>query len=297
MAVLSYREILPRAFSHKFGESPTAEIRYAVTLDGPTSTQAILQTVGIQHGSPHPEYSYLLCTNGQVSEGTPTPYHAEVTYSYEVPKLGSADADPNPLLRPDVWSFSTGGAAVPALTYFAGTGNDDRRALVNTVGDFFEGAMSEESELRASVSGNRSQFPLSLAVNATNTVNDSTYMGGVAHTWKCSGISGQQATEVVNGVEIKYWQVTAELSYRQSGWDLLLPNVGWNYFNQSTGKKERCYVYSEGERVASANPMALNANGTINFNTDFTGSGAPLILTRRVHKTSNFSSLFGVPVF
>lgn len=294
MAVLSYREIVPRTFSHKFGESPNAEIRYAVTLDGPTGTQAILAAIGIFHGASHPEYGYLRCSNGQVSEGTPTPYHAEVTYTYEVPELGS-DTDPNPLLRPDVWSFSTGGAAVPALTYFNGSSNTDRRALINSAGDFFEGAMTEESELRASISGNRTQFPLADAVAATNTVNNSTYLGGAAYTWKCSGISGQQATEVVNGVEITYWQVTAELAFRQSGWNLLIPNVGWNYINSLSGKKERCFVYSEGERVASANPMALNADGSINFNTDYTGSGAPLILERRVHRTANFSAYFGVP--
>jgi hypothetical protein len=294
MAVLSWREIVPRSFSHKFGESPTAEIRIAATLDGPTGTQAILSAIGIFHGASHPEYAYLRCVNGQVSEGTPTPYHAEVTYSYEVPQLGS-DTAANPLARADVWSFSTGGAAVPALTYFEGSSNSDRRALINSAGDFFEGAMTEESELRASISGNRASFPLADAVAATNTVNDSGYLGGAAYTWKCAGISGQQATEVVDGTEINYWQVTAELVYRQSGWNLLIPNVGWNYINALTSKKERCFVYSEGERVASANPMALNADGSINFSSDYTGSGAPLILERRVHRTSNFSAYFGVP--
>ena len=294
MAVLSYREIVPRTFSHKFGESPNAEIRFAVTLNGPTGTQAILAAIGIFHGASHPEYGYLRCTNGQVSEGTPTPYHAEVTYTYEVPELGS-DTDPNPLLRPDVWSFSTGGAAVPALTYFNGSSNTELRALINSAGDFFEGAMTEESELRASISGNRANFPLAEAVTATNTVNDSGYLGGAPYTWKCAGISGQQATEVVDGAEINYWQVTAELVFRQSGWNLLIPNVGWNYINSQSGKKERCYVYSEGDRVASSNPMALNADGSINFSSDFTGSGAPIILERRVHRTSNFSAYFGVP--
>lgn len=291
MAVLGAREILPRTFSHKFGESPNAEIRYAVTLDGPTSTQDILKYIGIFHGAAHPEYGYLLCVDGQVSEGSPTKYHAEATYKYEVPKQGTEDSDPNPLARPDVWSFSTGGSAVPALWYFEGSGNGDRRVLTNTAGDFFEGAMTEESELRASISGNRSLFPLATAVAATNTVNAATYLGGAPHSWKCTGISGQKTTEVVNGAEINYWQVTAELVYRASGWSLLLPNVGWNYLE--SGEKKRGYVYDEqeGVAVASSNPVALNSNGSIRE------SGAPDILVRRVHPVSDFTSLFGTPPF
>lgn len=300
MAILSYREIIPRSFSHKFGESPSAEIRYAVTLDGPTGVQNILNTIGIFHGAVHPEYGYLRCTNGQVSEGTPTPYHAEVTYTYEVPKLGDED-DPNPLNRPDVWSFSTGGSAIPALMYYEGSGNANLKSLVNTAGDYFEGAMTDESELRASISGNRAVFPLGVATAVTNCVNSDSYLGSSPHQWKCNGISAQQAIEVVNDVEIKYWQVTVELTYRQSGWSLLLPNVGWNYINSTTGKKERCYVLSfeEGgiERVASANPVALKADGSINLSTDLAGSGTPIILTRRVHREVPFSSYFGTPPF
>jgi hypothetical protein len=94
--------------------------------------------------------------------------------------------------------------------------------------------------------------------------------------------------------------VTVELVYRQSGWNLLLPNVGWNYISGSgsSAKKKRCYVFSEeDEKVASANVMALNDDGSIRFNTDFTGSGAPTILNRRVHPEVAFTPLFGTPPF
>ena len=126
-------------------------------------------------------------------------------------------------------------------------------------------------------------------------------MGAAVHQWKCQGISGQQQVEVVNGVEIKYWSVTVELAYRQSGWNLLLPNVGWNYISQAgTGnaEKRRCFVYDENkEKVASANVLALNDDGSIRFNTDFTGSGAPTVLNRRVHPEIAFTPLFGTSPF
>jgi hypothetical protein len=300
MAIIAYREVLPRTFSHKFGESPTAELKFVVTTDQPEAHQTLLNTVGIFHGSMHPEFSYLLCTEGSVTETDRQ--HAEITYRYEVPQVGSQDSQPNPLARRDVWSFSTGGASVPALVYYQGSGNANRKALINTAGDFFESAMTEEAELRCSISGNRSAFPVAVAAQVTNCVNSDAFMGAAVHQWKCQGISGQQQVEVVNGVEIKYWSVTVELAYRQSGWNLLLPNVGWNYISGAgtqLAEKRRCYVIDEAtkEKVASANVMALEDDGGIRLNTDWTGSGAPTILNRRVHPEVAFTPLFGTPPF
>jgi len=303
MAIIAFREVLPRTFSHKFGESPTADRKFVVTTDAPEPHQTLLNTVGIFHGSVHPEFSYLLCTEGNVTETDRQ--HAEITYRYESPSSGTAEYQASPLSRPDVWSFSTGGAAVPATIYYEGTGNGTRKPLINSAGDFLESAMTEEAELRASISGNRSAFPLADAVAVTNTVNNASFLSGDAHKWKCQGISGQQQVEVVNGAEVKYWAVTAELVYRQSGWNLPLLNVGWNFISQAgtaNAQKQRCYVFFEGsdgqrERVASANVMALNDDGSIRFNTDFTGSGAATILNRRVHRESNFSTYFGTPPF
>jgi hypothetical protein len=290
MAVLSTREVLPRTFTHRFGESPTAEIKYHATTDGPTPTQTVLNTIGIFHGAAHPEYSYLLCTEGSLNELDR--FHVEVTYSYEVPATGTADSDPNPLARADVWSFSTGGAAIPALAYYDGSGNGNIKPLVNSAYDFIEGAMTEEAELRATISGNRAIFPVGLAAQVTNALNSDAFLGAAAYQWKCQGISGQQQVEVVNGAEIKYWSVSVELAYRQSGWRLMLPNVGWNYIEGS--QKKRAYVTDpeSNEKVASANVVALNTNGSIK-----SPGVAPDILYRRVHPEVAFQPLFGTPPF
>jgi hypothetical protein len=296
MGVTSFQEIIGRSFQHRFGESPSCERKFSVTLDAPdTSHQEILDAIAIKHGSGHPEWSYLLCHEGSISEGNPTPFHAEVSYRYEVPKVSSTDYQPNPLQRADIWSFSTGGAAVPALTYYSGSGNGTQRVLTNSAGDFFEGAMTEEGELRATIAGNRATFPLEVAVAVTNCVNASTYLGGPAHSWKCQGISAQQQVEVVDGAQIKYWSVSVELAYRQSGWDLLLPNVGWNYVEG--GKKKRAYVTDENdEKVAASNPQPLDANGGL-VTASPGESNPPMILTRRVHKVVDFASYFGTPTF
>jgi hypothetical protein len=288
MAVLAWREVLPRTFSHRFGESPSAETKVVATVDEPTPTQTVINAVGVVHGDLHPEYSFLRMLDASLTELDR--HHVEITYRYELPR--QENLDPNPLARPDVWSFSTGGAQVPALTYYNGSGNSDLRTLVNTANDFFEDVTSLESEVRASISGNRSTFPLATAANVTNCINASSYLGGAAHTWQCAGISGQQASEVVNGFEIRYWQVTAELVYRRSGWDLQLPNVGWNYIK--SGKKERAYVLDSEtkERIPSSSPMPLTTSGDIKGNDEY-----PDILVRRVYPEVDFSTYFGTPPF
>jgi hypothetical protein len=298
MAVRSFRELAGRTFQHRFGESPTAEIRYALTLDDPaTSHQEMLNSVGIFHGSLHPEYLYLVCTEGSVSEADPDPWHASITYRYEVPLRGTQEFQANPLARPDVWSFSTAGSQVPALTYYSGSGNGSILPLVNGAGDFFEGLTTDESEVRASISGNRSAFPLATAAAVTNALNNAPYLGGAVHTWKCAGISAQQATEVVNDIELNYWQVSVELIYRQSGWPMLIPHVGWNYLVTAGGEKRAAYVIDPEDgstKLPSSTPQPLNSDGTLKY---AGAGGAPDLLTRRLHPEVDFSAYFGTPPF
>jgi hypothetical protein len=292
MAVMLANEVLPRTFSHKFGESPTAERKFVVTVDVPTPTASIISAIGIFHGDSHPEFAYLLMLDASITETDR--HHVEVTCRYEVPK--QEDLDPNPLARPDVWSFSTGGAQVPALTYYHGTGNADRRPLVNAAGDFFEGLQAVESEVRATIAGNRAAFPLADAAAVTNTINASPYLGGSAHTWLCAGISGSAQTEVVNDEELRFWSITVELVYRRSGHNLLLPHVGWHYVNSPGGPKFRTFVRADdGTDVAAGTPQPLTETGSQKYVGGT--SGPPDILERRIYPAVNFSSYFGTPPF
>lgn len=295
MAVIGFREVLPRTFSHKFGESPTAERKFVVTVDEPTAHQTVVDAVGIYHGAAHPEFAYLLMLD--VSGAETDRQHLELTYKYEVLKQEGTEGqalDPSPLARADVWSFTTGGAQVPALTYWDGS---TQKPLVNAAGDYFEGLTTLEAEVRASISWNRASFPLADAVAVTNCVNASTYLGAPAHSWQCAGISGQQAVEVVNGIEVRYWSGTTELVYRRSGWNLLLPHVGWHYINSPGGRKYRTFVRDEesGTDVPAASPQPLDSNGSQKYVGGT--SGPPDILTRRVFREVNFSTYFGTPPF
>lgn len=292
MAVLSCREVLPRTFQHKFGESPTAEMKFVVTVDEPTPTQQIIGTVGYVHGSAHPEYPYLLMLEGSVTETDR--HHAEVTLRFEVPK--QENLDPNPLARPDVWSFSTGGAQVPWLYYYHGSGNDDIRPLVTGANDYIEGLTVLAPEVKATISGNRAAFPLAVAAEVTNAINSGPYLGGSAYTWQCNGISGQQATEVVNDVEVRYWQVSVELTYRRAGYIEKLPHVGFHYIDD--GKKRRAWVYQgepgASEKVDATTPQPLTEAGALKY----PGlDGLPDQLLRRPYPAVDFASYFGTPPF
>ena len=325
MAVIAFREVLPRTFSHRFGESPTAERKFVVTVDEPTATQTIINGVGIFHGASHPEYPYLRCLDAQFTETDRQ--HVEGTYRYEVPK--QENLEPNPLARPDVWSFSAGGAQVPALFCYDG---DAVAPLVNSAGDFIDGVTATIAEMRATISGNRATFDYARAASIANCINDALFLGGAPFTWLCTGISGQQQTEVVNDLEIRYWAVTAELIYRENTHLLFLPDVGYNYIATSEtndaatssgqgaatedppltlttqsgvnverkkartagGVKKRAWVYSPdgSEKQNSPQPVALNTDGSKKAD-----GASPNILARRMHRLIDFAQYFGTPTF
>jgi hypothetical protein len=287
MTAFLQREILPRTVTHKFGESPTAERRFVVSTDGETAQQDVLAQVGIYHLSPHPEWPFLLMMSVTATETDP--YHSEITYSYSMP--AQKDLDPNPLARPDVWNFSAGGSSVPAVDYYFGAGNGELKALDNAAQDPFEGVTKTEAELTATISGNRANFDVGLAKVVTNCINDSVYLGGAKYTWLCTGISGVQATEMVNDAELRYWQVGVTLIYRQSTHLLKIADCGFNYLD--AGVKKRCFVVDDaGTEVPSANPMPLDAAGAmLPYAQSFT------TLERRMHPEINFQTYFGVPPF
>ena len=284
MTVIKTTELPAISASRRFGEPPKFTRHFVVEVDNPATSQTeISNACGVAFLASHPEAYYCLAMNVSVSNYSGSRWHYEVVWEYELPK--QQNVDPNPLARADIWKWSTGGIAVPALYYYDGS---TVKTLVNSAGDFFEGATTDISTLQASISGNRATFDYGLATSVTNTVNSDTYLGAPAGSWKCSGISGQPAVEVVNEVEIRYWQVEVTLEYRPDKWNLQLPDVGWNYLDGST--KKRAYVTDSesGDKVPSSNPQPLNSDGTLK-------TGAPNILERRVHRQVAFNSFFGQP--
>lgn len=284
MSVVTVIESAMVSANRKFGEPPVFQRKWVVEVNDPGTSQTdIVNAVPVSFLDPHPEAYYCLAMNQSVGNYSSSRWHYEVTWDYELPK--QQNPDPNPLARPDIWKWSTGGLAVPALYYYDGS---TLKPLVNSAGDFFEGATTDISTLQASISGNRATYDYALAQAVSNSLNSDTYLGAPAGSWKCGGISAQPAVEVVNAVEIRYWQVEVTLEYRPDKWNLQLPDVGWNYLDNGT--KTRAYVIDPDtkEKVASSNPQPLNTDGTLK-------TGAPSLLERRTQRQVAFSSYFGTP--
>lgn len=289
MSVHTWRE-LPRTVTHLIGESPDFERRFVATLNtADTNASTVIATIGCTHGSSHPEYVFARCYDVTVNEAYEgNRYWHEVVAKYKIPAAEERDIGLLPWLRPDVWKFQTQGVAVPALYYYDGT---TQKPLTNSAGDYFEGLTVDEAQQKITIQSNRQQFPSTLAAAVTNCVNESIYLGFAQDCVKVQGISGEQATEQVNGQEVRYWKITSELLARQTGWNLLLPDVGFNFIEG--GERKRAYVLGpppDEEEIASSNPVPLNGSGGMRPAGQF-----PAILSRRVYKRIGMSTYFGTP--
>jgi len=279
-----------RQATHLLGSSPEYTRTFRVYLNGTRSADQIIAMCGVAHGQSHPDQPnatvFSVEIDEAISEEDGGQLVASVTAKYKVKDDEDTDYDPLPWERGDTWKFQTQGVAVPALTYYEGT---TPTPLTNSAGDFFEGVTVDEAQQKITITGNRQAFPSALAAAITNCVNDAPYLGFATNCVKVQGISGEAASEVVNEQTVWFWKVTVELLARQSGWNLLLPDIGFNYIDG--GVKKRATVKGpDGEDIASANPVALNGNGGLQQ-----GGQLPAILDRRIYKQITMSTYFGTP--
>jgi hypothetical protein len=285
MAVLAFYE-LARSGEFRFGESPGLERRFVCTLDNPGATtfgQCAL-AIGVDIGSFHPEYTAVPCTSAEVIEGYEgSRYHVEVVYRYEI--NDDILENINPLQRPDKWTFETQGVAVPALTYFDGT---TQKPLTNSAFDYFEGLTVDEAQTKVVIEANRQNFPSAIATTLTNTVNSGTFLGAGPDFWKCQGITGELRRDLVGTQIVKYWKITSTLMYRQTTWNLQIPDVGFNFIGGGQKRRVMTFDFENSEWIPSPVPMGLDGSGAQTF-------GAPAILNRRVYRQANFSAFFGSP--
>jgi hypothetical protein len=300
MSVASYHE-LARTFENELGGQPKAVRTWAVTLSDdtlqnhPTTHRDVINALSIDnYGSPHPDIAnaYVGLRKVTVTERySDSPYHVLVVAEYGVISANELLA---PTSRTAEWSFESKPIQVAALYYWDGT---TRRALTNSAYDYYEGLTTEELIVVAKVTKNYSDFdadngPVHL-INATNKLNSGNYLAAEGtsnvHCWKVAGVSTEYVTEIYNNVSYQYWRTTSELQYRQSTWNLFLPDVGWNFIDGGQKRRAMVFDFENGEWVASPNPVGLNGSGGMNF------TATPFINERRVCEEVNFSPLFGTP--
>lgn len=284
---------LARTYEANIGGGPaTATRRWACTLDdstlenNPPTEQEIFTAVGLTaFGQQHDSLTALGLRKFVVSERYgDSPYHVEVVAEYGVCSANEVLA---PLSRTAEWSFESKPGQVPALFYYDGSGNSTLYPLTNSAYDYFEGLTTDESLVTAKMKKNFAAFP-SAQMSATNSINSDSYLGGGVHTWKVAGVNTSLVYEQFNFLTYGYWATTCELVYRQTGWKLQLPDVGWNFISGGEKRRAMVFDFKNGEWVASANPVALDGDGGL-------AVGRPAVLPRRVNPETNFLSLFGAP--
>jgi len=245
----------------------------------------IFEAIGVDLGSTHPAYTNNRCRKISYAEGFEgSPYHVHVVAEYSA--ILSYELT-YPTNRPGVWEIDGSPGEVPALFHFAGSGNGTKSPLTNSAYDYFPGLVTQESLAVARVTYNFATFP-SGWFQASQCVNNSTYLGCPAHSVKVDRITVKQEQEEFGGGVVAYWKSTAELHYRQSGHNLQLPDVGFNFISGNRKQRAMVFDFDNAEWVASPNPVGLNGSGALTF-------GAPAILNRRVNPEANFQTLFGTP--
>ena len=286
MAITHHRE-MPRENSFRLGESRELTRRFVVTHDGtpPTGTE-LATALSVDLGVVHPEYTgnYVLSIDYRENYED-SQYHGEVVVKYGIADTTQLAA---PTLRQPIWSFTTQGTSVPALWYYSGSGNGNLQPLTNSAFDYFSGLTTDEAQCKVVIRQNLATFPNQLAIALTNTINSSPWISGPAYCWKCQGISGELKFEEYGNAIHRYWEVTTELLYRQTGWVLQLPDVGFNFLSGGQKRRGMVFDFQNGEWVASPGPIGLDGSGNQTL-------GAPAILQRRVHREVNFNQYFGSP--
>ena len=268
-----------------------AKRTFVCTLSDDTLTAAPVETLAAQiidavgvsvWGQSHPEYTSLGVRKYTLSERFgDSPYHVQVVVEYG---LLTANDLLTPTAQAAQWSFEATQGQVPALYYYDGSGNNTTYPLTNSAFDYFEGLVTEEGMTKATMKKNYASFPTGL-VAATNSINNAEWFGGPTHTWKITGVNAEYTVGFFNWTVVAYWATTVQIMYRQTGWKLQLPDVGWNFIDGGQKRRAMVFDFKNSEWVASPNPVALYG-GNINI------TGRPDILPRRVNPESNFFSLF-----
>jgi hypothetical protein len=293
MSVVSTKE-LARTYEQEVTRPMIAKRRFVCVLSDDTTTggsasfnDIVIACLGsTAWGQTHPDLTSWKLRKGWVNEGYEgSPYHVEAVFEYGIVR---DEEILHPTSRPSVWTVEGGQGEVPALYYYAGSGNSTTYPLTNSAYDFYPGLTVEEATARITIRKNFPDFPTSWMA-AMNAVNSDLYFGMPVHTGKVAKVDASYAYEEFGGTIIKYWDTTATIAYRQSGHKLQLPDVGYNFIDGGEKRRAMVFDFQNSEWVPSPNPIGLNGYGAPS------PTGNPAILPLRVNPETSFATLFGTP--
>lgn len=286
MSVVSHKELF-RKNEYEVGKPRKLQREWVCvlsddTLTTPTAETEIFTAIGVDLGSLHPTYTGYRLRKMNLTEGFDgSPYHVHLLGEYGVIQASELV---HPTSRSALWDFESAPGEVPALFYYDGT---TLRPLTNSAYDYFPGLTTQESTVVAKVTQNFTNFPNSW-YSAQNAVNNATYLGCPAHSVKVQKLTVNATYEDFGGSIVGYWKATAELHYRQSGHNLQLPDIGFNFIGGGQKRRAMVFDFQNSEWLASPNPVGLDGAGGLTL-------GVPAVLNRRVNPEANFAAIFGTP--
>lgn len=297
MAVVDCSEVIAgTSVSGKYGESIRLTRKWEVRLDNPSTNKGLIVGAnGVSWGDPHPDLASCRAMEFDASNSDDVGMEWMVTVTYYVPPPAKKVTETG--VPQDYWEASGGTRTVPAFEDVS----DPPETITNSAGDPLEGLEREESEFGWSLTKFYTDDSwMEDAVSASNTVNDDTWSGCPAKTWKVE-FKGAKLREISpaggEGEPIVCVETHWEFRYQASTWKAMPWDVGFmekcdSSGNASTtGTNRKAITGKDGKPVKQ--PVAL-ANGvakTAGQKPDIINDGDGV----DIYKQTDFSDLFGAP--
>lgn len=275
--------------SGKYGESFTFTRRWIVRVDSPSTPRTLISRApGIAFGAGHPDFANHKAMEFDCTEESGDGMVWSVTVKYYIPPVEKTPDDATGMPK-DAWSASGSTITIPVFE------DKDGIKIANSAGDPLEGAERESSEFSLTLTKCYADLAWSsIARSQSNTVNNGTWNGSPARTWKVAFRSAnkKEATSSSSDTTKPYWETVWEFNYREETWDYEPWDVGFNQLVDSTGNptsggSQRAAVLGADKKPVKA-PVAL-ANGVAK-----SAGQKPDTLTFKLYRETSFS-VFGTP--
>lgn len=186
---------------------------------------------------------------------------ATYTVSWGVPAIDVFRRDLHPLDRPAVWQ-GAGGIGINEVVYQ--TTDATPVAITNSVGDLYNPLPERPKRgSRITITVTTDTYPASIAYLYSNTVNSDVVLGTAAGLLYMEEITWSSKSEVWEGEQVDYYEVTYPIRYCPDGWRAMIVDNGHAVdVEWDTGTTTRMAV-TDAMGFASATPVLLDGNGGV----------------------------------
>jgi hypothetical protein len=262
VGVVDCREVYRgRSRSASVDGVPTYVRIFLVTTDSisPDLTN-VARAPGINWRATHPNDANAYLVESSTQQDGDSPFHYKVTYTYKFVD----ESEAIPWNRPAQFSFNGSLVSAPAFWYYSTEANNETRAIItNSATEPMGGLDRDEGDFTVTIQKNiPPPFPYAMAQKYVGAINSDDWSGAfTAKLWKCQSITASRKFEVIPGqspdlppVKAEYWEVSASLAYRKTGWDLRTWDLG---FNENVGGTRVPIKGADGEPVPEPAALAL----------------------------------------